>query len=102
MGGGSLKSDPTFRAATDTALAAILTTTAEAVESGTIDTVTVVLGADGHVDLPDPQNREWLTIAQRPVELTSLYADHDIFIARAGATPPPKPSTAGYRPSWCR
>lgn len=82
MGGGSIGADPTFRAATDDALTALLSELERLVDAGVVGTVTVVLGADGRA--PTVTAGGWLTVVDRPVELTAMYADHDALIARAG------------------
>lgn len=82
MGGGSIGADPTFRTATDEALSALLSELELLVNAGAVGTVTVVLGADGRA--PTATGGRWLTMVRRPVELTAMYADHDMFVARAG------------------
>jgi len=81
LGGGSVRADPAFRLATDRALTAALDGASDLIRTGLANAVTVVLGADS--TLPARQ-AEWLTVADRPVELTSLYGDYDMFVTRAG------------------
>ena len=80
-GGGSLGAHPDFRRATDAAFAKVLEILEALVGTGAIGAVTVVLGADA--TLP-PRASQWLTMINRPVELTELYPAHDIVVARAG------------------
>lgn len=82
MGGGSIGADPAFQKATDDALTTALDAACALVGDGRIDAVTVVLGADG--SMPQRAVPDWLTVLDRPVELTSLYRSHDVFMARAG------------------
>ncbi|MGL5856961.1 MAG: coenzyme F420-0:L-glutamate ligase [Angustibacter sp.] len=81
-GGGSIGAHPGFRDATNDALAAVLDTLAEIEATGHISAATVVLGADA--TLPPRGAPAWLTVIDKPVELTTLYAHHEVFIARAG------------------
>jgi len=82
MGGGSVGVNPAFREATDQALHATIHALSGLAGERRISGATVVLGADGHYTASAGQ--EWLTVLRGPVELTALYATHDVFIARAG------------------
>ncbi len=83
-GGGSLRADPSFRAATDAALTCVLQVLAEQVALGRVGTVTVVLGADARLDLSWRHSARWLRVIAEPVELAGLYPHHELLIARAG------------------
>jgi len=82
MGGGSIGADLAFRAATDEALNALLNELKLLVDARSVGAVTVVLGADGRASTVPTGG--WLTVVDRPVELTAMYADHEVLIARAG------------------
>lgn len=83
-GGGSLRADPGFRAATDAALAGVLDLLAEQVILGHVGKVTVVLGADARLDGTWRHPPGWLQVIAEPVELTGMYPCHELLIARAG------------------
>jgi UDP:flavonoid glycosyltransferase YjiC (YdhE family) len=82
MGGGSIGAGPTFRESTDLATAAVIGAVGNLIRSGTVSSATLVLGADGTV--ADDARAAWLTVQDHPVELTSLYASHDVLVTRAG------------------
>jgi hypothetical protein len=83
-GGGSLRADPGFRAATDAAVACVLHVLAEQVTLGRVGTVTVVLGADAALDGSWRHQPGWLQVIAEPVEMADLYPHHELLIARAG------------------
>lgn len=83
MGGGSIGADPVFRESSDEALAAVLDVLSALTHSGKVARATVVLGADATAPTTT-RLPEWLTLFDHPVELTTMYRDHDVFIARAG------------------
>lgn len=80
-GGGSVSADPAFREATDAAIRQAVVALGELVRSGQVGTATVVLGADATAA---PWKEPWLRVLDQPVELTDLYAHHDVLVARAG------------------
>jgi len=81
-GGGSVGADPAFRAATDDAIDRTIQALRALVDAGDVEAVTLVLGVDA---TPPPQSGErWLRVIAEPVELTNLYAQHEVLVARAG------------------
>lgn len=83
-GGGSVKAHRTFRDTTNAALTAALDTLSAYVASKQVASVTVVLGADAALPAPWREPPGWLHVIDAPVELTELYADHELLVARAG------------------
>jgi hypothetical protein len=83
-GGGSLRADPSFRAATDAALGSVLDALSEEVTAGRAGTVTVILGADASLTGQWRRPPRWLRVVYGPVEMVGLYSDHDLLITRAG------------------
>ena len=81
-GGGSVGADPAFRAATDAAIQQTLDALRALVRAGEVGVATLVLGVDATAPLPSGE--PWLRVVDEPVELTGLYAHHEVLVARAG------------------
>lgn len=81
-GGGSVGADPAFRAATDAAIQQTLDALRALVRAGEVGVATLVLGVDATSALPSRKPR--LRVVDEPVELTGLYAHHEVLVARAG------------------
>jgi len=83
-GGGSLRAHPSFRAATDTALARVLDVLAGQAAAGNIGHVTVVLGADARLTGRWRHPPGWLHVIPGPIEMSGMYVHHELLITRAG------------------